>query len=136
MKRCFIMRGVSGSGKTTEALRRLAGNKGMIHSTDFYFTDSKGVYFFEASKLAENHRKNYGAFVVSLKRQFPIVICDNCNHKRDHYRMYVEAAIYFGYEVEIVFLPHPDLEVAAVRNVHRVSKSTIERMMFSFEPHE
>jgi len=130
------MRGVSGSGKSTAARKLARGKKARIHSTDDFFYNSEGVYAFDPSLLQENHRKNFNAFIISLKKGFPIVICDNCNHKLVNYQKYLEAAVYFGYAVEIICMPHPTNEVAASRSIHNVPLATIERMLHLFEPND
>lgn len=58
----FIMRGVSGSGKSTIA-KELAYPEGVIHSTDDYFYNEAGEYKFDPTKLSEYHEKNFQAFL-------------------------------------------------------------------------
>jgi len=132
MKRVFIMRGVPGSGKSTMA-RLLAGETGVIHSTDHYFYVGE-VYSHDTSLLSQNHEKNFKAFCESLKNGVPIVICDNTNVQRAHFACYISAANAAGYQIDIVaMLPHPDPEVAAIRNKHGASSETIRRMIADWE---
>lgn len=131
MKRAVIMRGVPGSGKSTIA-KLLVGETGVIHSTDNYFY-VEGVYSFSPSLLSQNHEKNFEAFCESLKKDVPIVICDNTNVKRTHFAHYISAAEAAGYQVDIVVMPHPDPEVAAIRNKHGVSSETIRQMIVDWE---
>jgi predicted kinase len=129
--RAIIMRGVPGSGKSTIA-KLLAGETGVIHSTDSYFY-IEGVYSFSPSFLSQNHEKNFRAFCESLKKGVPIVICDNTNVERAHFAHYISAAEAAGYQVDIVAMPHPDPEVAATRNEHGASSETIRQMIADWE---
>jgi predicted ABC-type ATPase len=131
LKIAYIMRGVPGSGKSTVAKSLLNGN-GVIHSTDdlFYVGEE---YCFDPAKLPEYHRQNYEAFCCSLEKGAPVVICDNTNVKKSHFMWYVEAAQKAGYIVAIIFMPHPDPEVAAARNIHKVPAHTIQRMIKQWE---
>ena len=127
MRKVYIMRGVSGSGKSTKA-RELAGDIGKIHSTDDYFMVD-GAYKFEPRLLGRNHMRNLSAFKDSLHRSVPIVICDNTNSRHWEYKEYVEAAKNHGYEIEIVSMPHPDPVVAAKRTTHSVPEMIIRRLL-------
>lgn len=132
MKIAYIMRGVAGSGKSTRA-RELAGNTGIIHSTDDYFM-TDGRYNRDTSLLEKFHRWNLMAFSESLDHEVPIVICDNTNSHRWEFQPYIDAAVKRGYQVEIVTMPHPDPEVAAKRNIHDVPMKTISAMIEKWEP--
>src|SRR5258708_3097523 len=131
MKTAYIMRGVPGSGKSTIA-KKLAGEKGVVHSTDSYFYID-GAYRHDASKLREYHKLNLGAFCASLKADIPIVICDNTNVKYWNFTQYVKAAHEAGYIVAYVTLPHPSPEVAAQRTIHNVPPDVIREMIRGWE---
>jgi predicted kinase len=127
----YIMRGVPGSGKSTVA-RKLAGEEGKVHSTDDFFMKD-GVYTWEPKYLGMYHKLNLSEFGKSCKAQFPVVVCDNTNVRKAHFRKYADVARTFGYIVVEVKLPHPDPEVAAARNTHAVPQDAIERMIFTFQ---
>lgn len=131
MKIAYIMRGVPGSGKSTIA-RQLAGNEGVIHSTDDYFLVD-GIYCFEPRQLKVYHDANYQAFCNSLILGKQTVICDNTNIQRWQFARYVESARQAGYVVVYVILQHPNPQEAANRNVHKVSERVIRRMMDTWE---
>jgi tRNA uridine 5-carbamoylmethylation protein Kti12 len=131
MNTALIMRGVSGSGKSTRA-RLLAGATGVVHSTDDYFYVN-GVYRFDPAKFAQYHRRNLEAFRASLAAGVPIVICDNTNTRRWEFAPYVKAAEDAGYLITVVSLPHPDVAVAAARNTHGVPAEMIKRMIDRWE---
>ncbi len=130
-KFAYIMRGVPGSGKSTVA-KQLAGDVGVIHSTDELFYGD-GDYKFEGEKLKEYHQKNFNAFKKSLEEGIPIVICDNTNIKKWEYERYQKTAEELGYIVAIVTLPHPDPKLAEERTKHDVSEETIRRRIEAWE---
>jgi uridine kinase len=89
----IVLRGVSGSGKTTFA-KLLASQWGyFVASADDYFTDIDGNYNFDASKLGDAHafcRKN---FQIALNN--PLcrgVIVANTNTKESEFSFYENAA--------------------------------------------
>jgi predicted kinase len=131
MNIAYVMRGIPGSGKSTLA-KILAGEHGVIHSTDDYFY-KEGRYVFDRSKLKEYHDKNFSAFCTSLEEGKPIVICDNTNVKKVDAARYLEAATRAGYLVASIVMPHPTLEEALVRNMHNLDAATIQEMIDSFE---
>ena len=128
----IIMRGVPGSGLSTVA-KAIAGNHGVIHSTDYFFTDASGKYIFDGSKLTTYHKMNYDCFLCSIQEGKELIIIDNTNIMRKDFRGYVDAANANGYVVAEVWTPLPDPEVAAARNLQGVPLYTIERMIRNFE---
>jgi len=130
--RAIIMRGLPGSGKTTRA-RELAGEKGVIHSTDDYFFVG-GIYVHDWTKLKEYHSSNLRAFKTSLAARISVVICDNTNVKHWEYEPYVRAAEQAGYEVEVITLPHLSVEILHTRSTHNTPVETIQKMLDHWEP--
>ena len=131
MGQAYIMRGVPGSGKSTEA-RRLAGENGVVHSTDDYRIQD-GQHAYDPSQNAINHDKNFAAFCASLEAGVPVVVCDNINYRREHFQCYVDAAMAAGYTVQEVAMPHPLPELAARLNSHGASASYIQRVIDKWE---
>ena len=130
-KKCFVMRGIPGSGKSTRA-SQLAGTTGKIHSTDSFFMKN-GKYVFDVSKLHRNHQLNFQAFMVDIALGISPVVVDNTNSQKWEYQKYVIAAEEAGYEVEIVNVPHIDPALAAQRNTHGVSEDIIRKMLARWE---
>ena len=131
MKIAYIMRGVPGSGKSTVA-RSIAGEVGIIHSTDDYF-HKDGRYDFDPLLLGKYHRENLKAFSASICKGVSVVVCDNTNVKREHWEPYAQIACNAGYIVAVITLPHPEPSVAARRNVHNVPERIIQRMIDLWE---
>ena len=131
MKVAFIIRGVPGSGKSTLA-KKLAGDGGIVHSTDNYFSVN-GEYRFDPEKLSAYHDLNHAAFCRSLREGIDVVVCDNTNAKRWQFEPYAQAAQRAGYVVAFVVMPHPNSNVAARRTIHNVPAHVIERMIEEWE---
>lgn len=131
IKRVYILRGIPGSGKSSLAAH-LAGEAGIVHSTDHYFYVD-GKYCFDSSLLPRNHEKNFMAFCESLRKGVSVIVCDNTNIKRSHFTRYVVAAEAAGYQVDIVAIPHPDPEIAAARNKHGAPIERIRQMIADWE---
>lgn len=133
MKLAFILRGLPGSGKSTVA-KWLAGEVGVIHSTDDLRYNDLGEYVFDPENSQAHHDQNFMNFCASLRAGIDIVICDNTNITRSQYERYVVAAQTESYLVSVVVLPHPSVEEAIRRNQHDVDRSTIESMLERWEP--
>lgn len=138
LKHVYIMRGIPGSGKSTVAglLARHAENRGLevaTHSTDdLCMVD--GEYRFDPALAPERHEQNFENFKGSLKEGVPSIIVDNTNVKVEYYGHYVEEAKAAGYQVVIVELVHPTLDLAVERNSHGVPREVINQMILDWEP--
>jgi predicted kinase len=138
----IIMRGIPGSGKSTEA-KRIVGN-GSIHSTDDVI-EAKGDYreFFakmvEANdfiELSRAHSTNVKNAINSMKSGTSPVIIDNTNIKLNDAKQYVVAALNLGFDdanIQIADVGTGGLnaEQLALRNTHEVPLSTITKMIAS-----
>jgi NEDD4-binding protein 2 len=99
-KTLIIMRGLPGSGKSTRA--RELQEKGVIHSTDTYFTNPlTGEYKFDFEKTKEYHQNNLEDAIESMEAGISPVIIDNTNTQRWEFQKYLDAAEEFGYDVKI-----------------------------------
>jgi len=132
MKKAYIMRGLPGSGKSTLA-RRLAGESGRVHSTDDFFK-REGEYHFDPALLQKNHHLNFESFSRSLIEGVSVVVLDNTNSQKWEYEKHVATAMQYGYEVEIISMPHLPAETAASKTLHHVPIDTIIVMLARWEP--
>lgn len=96
--RVTILRGISGSGKTTWA--NTHKEQALILSTDRYFEQS-GTYVFNGAKLQEYHRKTFREYIEAILRKELWIIVDNTNIKLWEFMPYVSVAEAYGYTVEI-----------------------------------
>lgn len=133
-KTLIIMQGVSGSGKSTLAAQ-LAGDEGVIFSTDDYFMDN-GEYKFNPKILGNAHKWNQRIARDAMENQHPLIIIDNTNTQAWEARPYIEAAQEHGYTVEF-HRPQTEwalnAEECAKRNTHGVPLDAINRMLGRME---
>jgi tRNA uridine 5-carbamoylmethylation protein Kti12 len=137
----IIIRGTSGSGKTTYAknlvsnfLREKPGGTFSIVSADDYFMRD-GNYEFNPAELGEAHRQCFGNFMNALNNCVDLVIVDNTNINKYEiapYLMFASCRRSDYREVEIIRCV-ATITVAAERNVHGVSLKTIDSMATRME---
>jgi predicted kinase len=149
-----IMRGVSGTGKTTRAREllkhcALAGNEGVILSSDDYFGETPEEYAanFSPLKLADAHRQNQNSCRHYMDRGVTPIIIDNTNTEAWEIKPYVLMANECGYDVHFVepdtqanrqvnSLSHDIHQLAKrlqARQVHNVPLSVIKQMIARFQ---
>jgi predicted kinase len=131
MKKCIIMRGLPGSGKTLH-VRQNCRNATIFSTDDYFIVD--GAYRFDQTKLAEYHNKNLRRFIGYLdQNDYGSVVIDNTNVRLFELAPYYRIAEVFGWDVEIVWI-QADIEKCVARNTHGVPEATIRTMANSFEP--
>jgi predicted kinase len=141
-KKLIVMRGVSGSGKSTVAADIARQKGGVVLSTDDFF-EKDGRYEFDPRKLPQNHAKNQSRAEESMKNGVSPIIIDNTNTQAWEMKPYVAAALENGYEVEIVEpgsegFPEVDFEEIMRRQKNRQSgksmpEEVVRRMMRKFQ---
>ena len=130
-KRVVIVRGISGSGKSTYIRNHLSG--AYVCSADDFFIDSAGDYKFNPHKLGEAHRWCYSKFLTALTEQRQTVVVDNTNTQLFEFYGYVQLAWAHEYLVHVVRMDTP-VEVAAARNLHGVPDVSVKAMQERFQP--
>lgn len=133
-----IMRGVSGSGKSTKAqeIIKAFGGKSVCCSADHYFINKQGKYVFNPKKLGAAHGQCKARAKEAMGRGVPLVVLDNTNTQRWEFQPYIDMADEYGYEVEIIRVGDFDpasLELYAKRNSHGVPLEAIKRMASRWE---
>ena len=110
-KTVIIMRGISGSGKSTRAKELAAAHDEFavsICSADDFFMRN-GVYEFRRQDLAAAHAQCLRDFVNALWEGVPLVIVDNTNTRISEFQPYARVALMAGYEVRFEeFIPPED----------------------------
>ena len=125
-RKVIVMRGASGSGKSTYVKKHFPGAE--ICSADQFFIDSKtGEYEFNPKMLGAAHGECKRNFKNSLRSKVPLVVVDNTNTMLKELQPYIMAAQAANYEIEVIRLEVP-LDVAAQRNVHGVPYDAVKRM--------
>jgi len=124
MKKCIVMQGISGSGKST-----IAGTYGgsVVSADNFFVALGNGTYNFQPPLLPAAHRECYLKFCKAIADGVEIIVVDNTNTTATEIAPYERHATAFGYEVEIVRVMC-DPTVAASRNAHGVPLKSVIAM--------
>jgi len=91
-----VMRGVSGSGKSSKA--KELGQGGIILSTDDFWGPE---YAFDPTRIKEAHQWNQQRAFDAIRKGISPIVIDNMNLQAFEARPYVEAAKNAGYKVII-----------------------------------
>lgn len=134
----ILMRGVTGSGKSTRARELQEQNPGAkILSTDDLFI-VEGEYRFDPDLLEKNHRTNQERCRLAMLEKTTTIIIDNTNIMPWEMRPYHLLAQEHGYETTILEIPPPPLEELLRRQESRTDKrvprETLERMLERWKP--
>ena len=127
----FIMRGLSGSGKST-IVRALQGKypKNVVCSADDHFLREDGTYKWEITELTAAHEKCQLKAKEACQNNTPAVIIDNTNVCRWEMKHYLDVAAKHSYTV-IVVTPktawYLDPEVLAKKNKHGVNATKLKQ---------
>ncbi len=134
MTKLIILRGISGSGKSTYADNVLTeGNESttVIVSADDHFMKD-GEYVFNPAELPEAHRRCFMNCDDYLDAGWDVIV-DNTNTSLWEISPYMMLAQKHRAEVEIHHVL-ADPEVAAARNTHGVPEASVEAMAERMEP--
>lgn len=134
-KTLIMMRGLPGSGKSTLA-KELAGEKGVVLSTDDLFTDKDGNYNWDPALVGLNHQRNQMIADSVMEHDQPLVIIDNTNIRQGDMDPYLRMAEKYGYKVKCVE-PETDWawdpEKCAEKTTHGVPLEVIQRMKNNYQ---
>lgn len=140
----FVLRGISGAGKSTKS-KELAGNhpENIFSSDDLISTDDKEyIEFFEKMEEQDNWtplvavgKQNLKRAITAMKAGKTPIIIDNLGIKAWNSKRYVEAALKYGYEVVIVDIGMggKTAEELASRNRHGLTLKEIYRQIEKYE---
>lgn len=129
-RRCLIMRGIPGSGKSY-FLQKYCANYSVV-SADHFFTAPDGSYNFDPARLGEAHEQCLLRFVDLLTNppacsDENLIAVDNTNLSAQEISPYYKLAKAHGFNVLICYLV-VNTEVAVKRNVHGVNRVVVESM--------
>ena len=114
-KKVIIMRGVSGSGKSTYIRKHYPDAK--IASADEFFMRG-GEYRFNPQELGEAHQYCWRIFWHHVSSGAELIVIDNTNMTAIEISAYVLPAEARGYEVEILTVTTQP-KIAAQRNIQK-----------------
>jgi len=124
----YILRGVSGSGKSTFTKKI---KNSVVFSTDNFFYKNK-KYKFDLKKLKEFHLRNFEEFKNSLKKRKRNIIVDNTNLIYKYVRPYIDEAKKEGYKVILVDFVPRGREYHFKRNIHNIPKRVISNQLKNY----
>ena len=138
-KRCVIMRGLSGCGKTSYVNEQLREDEDYYRycSADKYFINNEtGEYEFNPRDLSKAHEQCMSDFIEAVfNPDVYVVVVDNTNSQHWEFRNYWELAMLCGYEVDIIHVKldvkpigYRDLKLLSMRNTHGVPFEVIKQM--------
>lgn len=129
--RVILLRGIPGSGKTTEAQRwkKLNPNAVVLSADSYMFAKhpeatGETPEEFNYRRLELCHEQCLADYHEALKGKAPLVIVDNTNTKYSDMTAYVVAADTLGYDFTVLQL-HVDPKVAFERGTHQVPFETL-----------
>jgi predicted ABC-type ATPase len=104
-KSVIILRGVSGSGKTSFAkmLQDLHPNVVSV-SADQFFVTKNGDYAFDSAKLGSAHAWCFLEFQMAVDRESQLIVVDNTNTCPSEFGRYKEDAEKKGYSVFFIVM--------------------------------
>ncbi|MDD3190894.1 MAG: hypothetical protein PHI66_04375 [Candidatus Pacebacteria bacterium] len=124
----YIIRGVSGSGKTSlgENLVEtaiLAGKTASQFEADQFFTDSAGNYLFNRDELQKAHDDCFDRFCEAIGSEVEVVVLTNTSTKESEFQRYQEYAEKNGYIVFVSVVEHRHKK----GDSHNISQEVKER---------
>jgi len=125
MKNLTLVRGVSGSGKTTFA-RMLSRSTDICLSTDDFWSNN-GRYDFDASRLGDAHRWCQHRVEHYMSREFDVVVHNTFTQEWEM-EPYFKLAEKYGYRVFTVIVENRH----GGKNVHDVPDETLEKQKKRF----
>ena len=134
----YILRGISGSGKSTKAKDLVNKDMTKVFSTDDYFMKD-GKYIFNPREIPTAHEWNRKRVEQALIQGIGPIVVDNTNTELWEAKPYANLAQRYGHEVKFVESEAPwrfDADELAKRNVHGVPKASIDKMIKRYVPHD
>jgi predicted kinase len=129
----YLMHGVSGSGKSTEAAR--LGQGGVILSSDSFFMHEE-EYRFDVNLLPQAHQRCIDQAKEAMEQGVSPIVVDNTNLERWEALPYINLADCYQYEVRIAEPSTPwklDPEELARRNKGRAPVERVREMVDTYK---
>jgi len=130
MKKVYIMRGISGSGKSTYIKNNFP--EAIVCSTDHYFINDDGEYIYKQNDIGLAHRVCFKKFLEYTRLGYDDseIVVDNTNVVIWQLSPYYFAAEIYGYDVEIIEI-HITAELAAKRTLHNRTEKDLKGTLYA-----
>jgi predicted kinase len=125
MKNIYLIRGVSGAGKTTFAKTL----EGLHIEADMYFTDDNGVYNYEPSKIKDAHKWCNDLVEEWMREEQDKIVVSNTFTQEWEMENYYKLAEQYGYRVTSVIVENRHNG----KNEHGVPEDKVEVMKSRFK---
>ncbi len=120
----ILMRGLSGSGKSTRAATLAAQRNCVIVSADHYFTDASGRYSFNIKQLSKAHDSCLLKYIDALLAGKSVVV-DNVNSSYEHFEKYLKIALLAGAKISVEEITSVSVDECIRRNIHGVTADVV-----------
>ena len=125
MNNLILLRGVSGSGKSTIAPMF---ENAVLVSTDDFFLDEYGDYVFDANSLVINHQKCQLAVNMMMKDEEELIVVHNTFTTDWEMDAYFDLARKHGYAVHTIIVENRH----GSENVHDVPQDVVKAQIERF----
>lgn len=126
MRTLYIVRGVSGSGKTTFAKEIAAREKCLYFEADMYFVRVDGAYTFNPAKLPEAHEWCFNEVDVELHEQRTVIVSNTFTRTWEMQR-YLDSAVRYGFQIRIITC------TGCYQNTHGLTEKDVARQVARFQ---
>ena len=125
MKDLILVRGVPGAGKSSIADIINLSPYALTIATDDYFTDRKGNYNFDPSKLEENHAKCSDSVDFNMNSgYYKTIVIHNTFTEEWHMEPYFDLAAKHGWRVHTIIVENRH----GSASTHDVPQHSVDRM--------
>lgn len=118
LKMMYIVRGLSGSGKSTIAQHLSNSTGAEVCEADDYFVTSSGEYDWDESKLKQAHDRCYNKVLANLEQGKDVIISNTSLVERE-LKPYLNLAKQYGYNVQTLLVQ------SLFKSTHDVAHSTM-----------
>lgn len=148
-KTVYLVRGISGSGKSSWIKRFLNKYRNLVYKTyydwekyyqicsaDSYFLRPDGEYSWNPKELRRAHEWCFSQFQQALRASTPLIFIDNTNTQKWEYENYIKEAKLYEYKIRekvIGKFGKDFIKLCASRNRHNVPHDIIKKQAERFE---
>jgi predicted kinase len=123
MNTLFIIRGVSGCGKSTTA-NLIVGEENVCTADEYFYINGHGVYAFEFSKLALAHKYCKDKLERLMSEGVEKVAVANTSTRERDVEEYMEVAEKYGYRCVVLVVENRH----GGESLHDVPEKSLEKM--------